>query len=80
MTFAGAIGDILALPDGDALIFAATSGGSLWRYDAASQTVAGPIGTFMGTFYDMEVMVPEPATISLLALGAIACLRRRRRR
>ncbi len=68
----------------------ATAGGELWTYDPS---LAGPIGRTGGSVLgqnafivlgsgdgvELEV-VPEPATLSFLALGGLALLRRRTRR
>lgn len=53
----------------------------LWNYGPASQylpqTIGGVVGNFAGTMGEIMV-IPEPATMGLLAVGALALIRRRR--
>ena len=67
------------LVDGGNLYLSNTVTGTIRKYDAAtgafiSDTVIG------GGAFDITPMVPEPATLAALAVGALAMIRRRRKR
>jgi hypothetical protein len=54
--------------------------GGWTRYDAGDLTVTDGWANFtVNSFSSYAVTVPEPATMSLLALGAVALLRRRKK-
>ena len=77
------MGDItITFVSGEALTFLAEGTNCFWGIigtaDPVAQVTLTPIsGDAVG--YDDFVIVPEPATLSLLALGGLALLRRKRK-
>ena len=64
MTFAGVVGPMAAVSDGDALI-PITAGAQVWRYDAATQAVFSKVAEGAGTlFYDVEPLASGDALIA----------------
>jgi len=49
------------------------------RVEAMDGTVLGGGGSPTGEISEIEILIPEPATMSLLALGGLALLRRRKK-
>ena len=73
--------DIAAAVSGDVYTVGDSGGdGPIFRYDSDGVYIGrSPNVSFMNHFNAVDVVVPEPATLSLLALGAVAVLRRRSR-
>jgi len=52
---------------------------TFWRAGTSTETTGGSLMDMGANWVGVNVVTPEPATLSLLALGGLALLRRRRR-
>ncbi len=76
-SFSSFLSSLAFLADGDLLVGDNTND-TIWRLNGVSGSVEGAFATGIADVRAIEVLIPEPATLTLLGLGAVMMLRRRR--